>query len=96
MRFKEHLAYLHGLLEGQTFTEERDRNLWEQTLELFGLIDLELDDLIEAQSEMEEYLEAVDEDLGYLEEHSYPKEPIKGEETRIPREEYHRAVSPQT
>lgn len=74
MELKEQVAYLRGLIEGHDFGDEKMQTLWDQVLNLFDLVSVEIDDLMQEQEGLEEYVEAIDEDLGYLEEQYYPPE----------------------
>ena len=72
MELKEQVAYLRGLIQGQDFQGEREEVLWTQLLNICDLISIELEDMRDDQEELNEYVEAIDEDLGYLEEQYYP------------------------
>jgi cell division septum initiation protein DivIVA len=72
MELNEQVAYLRGLIEGQEFGEEKDMILWEQVLNLFDLVSAEISNLKDQDDDLEEYVEAIDEDLGYLEERYCP------------------------
>ena len=74
MELNEQVAYLRGLIEGQEFGEEKDMILWEQVLNLFDLVSVEISNLKDQDDDLEEYVEAIDEDLGYLEERYCPVE----------------------
>ena len=74
MEFKEQVAYLRGLIQGQQFQGEKDEVLWTQLLNICDLISMEIEDLRDDHDELNEYVEAIDEDLGYLEEQYYPLE----------------------
>jgi len=77
MELNEQVAYLRGLVEGQEFGEEKDMVLWGQILNLFDIVSAEINNLREADEDLEEYVEAIDEDLGYLEESYYPEEEME-------------------
>ena len=74
MELKEQVAYLRGLIQGQQFQGEKEEVLWTQLLNICDLISEEIEDLREDHRELSEYVEAIDEDLGYLEEQYYPME----------------------
>ena len=67
MELKEQVAYLRGLIQGQQFQGEKEAVLWTQLLNICDLIAMEIEDLHDDQEELNEYVEAIDEDLGYLE-----------------------------
>ncbi|HLT58084.1 MAG: hypothetical protein LOD91_06690 [Limnochordales bacterium] len=70
---KEKIAYLRGLLEGSDFwgQDAQARAVWEKMLEIFDDVADHIDELEAGQEEVEEYLEAIDADLGELEEEIY-------------------------
>ncbi|HEY8344840.1 MAG TPA: hypothetical protein VIL66_06560 [Bacillota bacterium] len=68
MDLSEQVAYFRGLIEGQEFGGEKDIILWEQVLNLFDLVSAEIKKLKDQDDDLEEYVTAIDEDLGYLEE----------------------------
>lgn len=70
---KEKIAYLRGLLEGSDFwgQDAQARTVWEKMLEIFDDVADQLEELEAGQEEVEEYLEAIDADLGELEEEIY-------------------------
>ncbi|NLY91174.1 MAG: hypothetical protein GX081_06155 [Firmicutes bacterium] len=74
MELKEQVAYLRGLIEGQQFQGEKEEVLWTQLLNICDLISMEIENLRDDHEELNEYVEAIDEDLGYLEEQYYPLE----------------------
>jgi len=74
MELSEQVAYLRGLIEGQEFGEEKDIIIWEQVLNLFDLVSAEIKNLKDQEDDLEEYVVAIDEDLGYLEEQYCPAE----------------------
>lgn len=74
MELKEQVAYLRGLIQGQQFQGEKEEVLWTQLMNICDLISLEIEDLRDDHEELNEYVEALDEDLGYLEEQCYPLE----------------------
>ncbi|NLC53674.1 MAG: hypothetical protein GX770_06875 [Firmicutes bacterium] len=81
MELKEQVAYLRGLIQGQEFQDEKDQVLWTQLLNICDLIAMDLEDLRDDHDELNEYVEALDEDLGYLEEQYYPLDDDEGEES---------------
>jgi hypothetical protein len=83
MELKEQVAYLRGLIEGQEFPEEREEVLWTQLLNVCDLISIEIENMRDDQEELNEYVEAIDEDLGYLEEQYYPMEEAEESEEVI-------------
>lgn len=72
MELKEQVAYLRGLVQGQQFQGEKEEVLWTQLLNICDIISLELEDIRAAYDGLNEYVEAIDEDLGELEEEYYP------------------------
>jgi len=70
---KEKIAYLRGLIEGSDFLgrDAQARAILEKMLEIFDDMANLLDELEAGQEEVEEYLEAIDADLGELEEEIY-------------------------
>jgi|SRR5690554_662519 len=79
----EQVAYLRGLVEGHEFAEGKDRILWEKAWQIFNLAAGGLELLQKEQKQLEEYIEAIDEDLGFLEDHYYPPENLEKEEGEI-------------
>ncbi len=79
----EQVAYLRGLVEGHEFAEGKSRVLWEKTLEIFTLAAEGLEQLQKEQKHLAEYIEAIDEDLGFLEDHFYAPEESDQEEGEI-------------
>ncbi len=67
---REKIAYLRGLLEGADLSGNgtQARVVWEKILEILDAVADHLDELELGQEEIEEYLEAIDADLGDLEE----------------------------
>lgn len=67
---REKIAYLRGLLEGTDLSgnDLPSRTVWEKMLEIFDAVADQIDELEVGQEEVEEYLEAIDADLGDLEE----------------------------
>lgn len=66
---KEKVAYLQGLVDGLGIAENTDEGkVLVKMLEILGDITDALDGLAEAQSETEEYIEMIDDDLTDLEE----------------------------
>ncbi|MGE5507998.1 MAG: CD1247 N-terminal domain-containing protein [Chitinophagales bacterium] len=67
---KEQVAYLRGLIDGSDYLarEGKDRVIWERMLELFSSIASELDELKTRQTDLEQYAEALDDDLADAEE----------------------------
>lgn len=66
---KEKIAYLRGLLDGSAvLDEEGTRKVMVKLLDILELVANDVDELAFDQQEMENYLEAVDEDLNELEE----------------------------
>lgn len=79
---KEQVAYLKGLLDGADFLakEGKERLVWERMLEVFSSIAEELGELKTGQKEMEEYVEALDDDLTEVEEELYGEDEEEGDE----------------
>jgi ribosomal protein S27E len=73
---KEKVAYLKGLIDGADFMakDEKGHAIWEQMMTVFEEIGDSLEVMERNQSEMESYLEAVDEDLSDLEDEIYEDE----------------------
>lgn len=73
---KEQVAYLKGLLDGADFLgkEGKERLVWERMLEVFSALADELGQLKTGQKELEEYVEALDDDLSEVEEKLYGEE----------------------
>ncbi|MBO8142643.1 MAG: hypothetical protein H0Z37_10800 [Firmicutes bacterium] len=73
---KEKIAYLRGLIEGSDFwgKDAQARTVWEKMLEIFDDVADHIDELEVGQEEVEEYLEAIDADLGELEEEVFGHE----------------------
>lgn len=67
---REKIAYLRGLLEGSDISgnETQARAVWDKMLDIFDAVADQLDELEIGQEELEEYLEAIDADLGDLED----------------------------
>lgn len=74
MELKEQVAYLRGLIEGQEFQGAREEVLWTQLMNVCDLVSIEIENMRDDHEELNEYVEAIDEDLGYLEEQYYPLE----------------------
>ncbi|NLM37641.1 MAG: hypothetical protein GX202_05895 [Firmicutes bacterium] len=81
MELKEQVAYLRGLIEGQEFQGEKEQVLWTQLLNICDQVAMDLEDIRGEQEELNQYVEAIDEDLGYLEEQYYPLDEEEGEES---------------
>ncbi|MDI6870012.1 MAG: AraC family transcriptional regulator [Bacillota bacterium] len=73
---KEQVAYLKGLIDGSDFLakEGKERAVWERMLELFSAVAEGLEELKAGQKELEEYAEALDDDLAEIEEELYGEE----------------------
>lgn len=72
---KEKIAYLRGIIDGDaSLKEERIRFLFEKTMLVLEEIAEDLDQLILAQEELEEYLQEIDFDLTDLEDDFYVEE----------------------
>ena len=81
MELKEQVAYLRGLVQGQQFQGEKEEVLWTQLLNICDLISMELEEVHDEYEALNEYVEAIDEDLGDLEDHYYSFDEEDGEET---------------
>lgn len=69
---KERTAYLRGLVEGAAFPkDEKEKLIWDGLLDFCDEAAQELHELSDSQNEFEEYIEAIDEDLGTLEKYFY-------------------------
>ena len=88
MDLKEQVAYLRGLIEGQEFQGEKEEVLWQQLLNVCDLVTLEIEEMKEEHEELYEYVEAIDEDLGYLEEENYLLEENDEDEEGLDNESY--------
>ncbi len=66
---KQQVSYLRGLIEGAEFVEQREILLWDGLLSFCDSIANELDEVKNSYGEVVEYLEAIDEDLGVIEEY---------------------------
>lgn len=73
---KEQVAYLKGLIDGADFLakEGKERLIWERMLEFFSSVAEGLDELKTGQTELEEYVEALDDDLSDVEEELFGEE----------------------
>lgn len=67
---REKIAYLRGLLEGADLASNdvNPRVVWEKVLDIFDAVAERIEELELGQEELEEYLEALDADLGELED----------------------------
>jgi hypothetical protein len=79
---REKIAYLRGLLEGSELAgnEVNPRVVWEKMLEIFDAVAERIEELEIGQEELEEYVEALDADLGDLEEEVHGHEQDYDEE----------------
>lgn len=79
---KEQVAYLKGLVDGSDFLakEGKERLVWERMLELLSSLAEGLDELQGGQKELEEYVEALDDDLADVEEELFGGEDEDEEE----------------
>src|SRR5690625_2903525 len=70
---KEKIAYVKGLMEGSDFYEidSRAEAVWSRVLDILQELAHEVDVLKEEHGEIEEYLEAIDSDLGDVEDEVY-------------------------
>ena len=72
---KEKTAYLRGLIEGADFPkDEKAKLIWEGLIDFCDEVALELTQLADSQDEVEDYVEAIDEDLSSLEKYFYNTE----------------------
>lgn len=77
----EQVAYLRGLIEGRDLAAaENAKILWKQVVHTLDLVAGEMRRLSKEQEQLREYIEAIDEDLGYLEDQYYPAEDQEEEE----------------
>jgi len=66
---REKIAYLRGIIDGDPSMEEgRNGFLFTKMLQVLEELADEVDDLAEAQEELDDYLQEVDFDLAYLED----------------------------
>jgi hypothetical protein len=69
---KEKTAYLRGLVEGASFPkDEKEKLIWEGLLDFCEEVAEELTEMTNSQTEVEDYIEAIDEDLSSLEKYFY-------------------------
>jgi hypothetical protein len=69
---KEKTAYLRGLIEGAAFPkDDKEKLIWDGLLDFCDEAAEELSELSDSQNEVEDYIEAIDEDLGSLEKYFY-------------------------
>ncbi len=72
---REKIAYLRGIIDGDpSMAEGRNGFLFAKTLQILEELAHEVDDLAQAQDELDEYLEEVDFDLAYLEDEVFSDE----------------------
>jgi DNA-directed RNA polymerase subunit delta len=69
---RERTAYLRGLIEGADFPkDEKEKMIWEGLLNFCDEAADELSGLTDSQNEVENYIEAIDDDLSSLEKYFY-------------------------
>lgn len=70
---REKIAYLRGLMEGSDFyaRDSHAEAIWSRLLEILEDLSDQVEALRQSQEETEEYLEAIDSDLGDVEEELY-------------------------
>lgn len=70
---REKIAYLKGLMEGSDFyrRDGHSEAIWNRLLEILEDLSDQVEALRQSQEETEEYLEAIDSDLGDVEEELY-------------------------
>ena len=69
---KERTAYLRGLIEGSAFPkDEKEKLIWDGLLDFCDEAADQLTELTDSQNEVEDYIEAIDEDLSSLEKYFY-------------------------
>jgi len=72
---KEKIAYLRGMIDGETEPEEgRSTFLMSKILQILDQLAADVEELKQAQEELDEYLQEVDFDLAYLEDEFYGDE----------------------
>jgi len=72
---KEKIAYLRGVIDGESPPEEgRATFLFSRVLQILEQLAADVEELKQAQRELEEYLEEVDFDLAYLEDEFFADE----------------------
>lgn len=73
MTLREQIAYVRGLIEGSDMTgnEVPARTVWEKMLEIFETVADQMEEVELHQEEVEEYVEAIDADLGDLEDEMF-------------------------
>lgn len=78
---RERVSYLKGLAEGLALeAESREGKLLSQVITVLGEMAGELERVQQAQQDLEEYVSAIDESVGELEEDYYGSEPEEAEE----------------
>ncbi len=70
---QEKLAYLRGLIAGAEFfgKDQMAKNIWNQLLEIIDDLGQEVAELRMAQEDMEDYVDAIDDDLAEIQEDVY-------------------------
>lgn len=73
MSAREKVAYLKGLLEGSDFLQgdSKTKAIWDTLLDILDEVTNDLIDLDLDQAELENYVDAIDDDLSYLEDEVY-------------------------
>ncbi|MBO8125872.1 MAG: hypothetical protein H0Z38_01405 [Firmicutes bacterium] len=76
MSAREKVAYLRGLIEGSDFTggDEKARSVWTAVLDVLEELTEDVEALDMDQAELENYVDAIDDDLSYLEDVFYDDE----------------------
>lgn len=75
LELKEKIAYLQGLAAGlELDTNSKEGKLFAAMLDVLEGVSQEIEELIVNQEELEEYIEAIDEDLGEVEAEIYGDE----------------------
>lgn len=70
-KLKEKVSYLSGLIEGMALGETKESKLFTQIVSVLNEISETVDELERNMTEMEDYIECLDEDLGILENDYY-------------------------
>ncbi len=76
MSSREKVAYLRGLMEGSDFLggDAKAKAVWGAVIDVLDSISEDLYTLDQEQAELENYVDAIDDDLSYLESEFYGEE----------------------
>lgn len=91
---KEKVAYLQGLAKGLDVSEEtREGKLMLNILDVLDSLADEFEQVYEAQQELEEYVESIDEDLTCLEDEIYEDDDVIEDMVEVECPECHEIVT---